>query len=96
MAKASVKQQGSRAQGKTQRRTGSSDAPMPRLPAERDESADTQTAGAPAADTDPLRADIRQASEDLAQGQVDTDLRGRTADGLMDRLKRKNPRSGTK
>ena len=96
MARGSVKQQGSHPQGKTQRRrTGGADAPMPRVPAERDESADTQVAGAPAPDTDPLRADIRQAREDLAQGQVDTDLHGRAADGLMDRLKRKNTRSGT-
>jgi hypothetical protein len=93
MANDSVKRQGS-ARGKTQRRTTGSDAPLPRIPAERDESADTQDAGAPAADSDPLRADMRQANADLAQGQVDTDERRRAANGLMDRLNRKNTRSG--
>lgn len=94
MARGSVRRQGSRPQGKTQRRTSDSQDPLPRLPAERDESADTQAAGAPQADRDPLRADIRQASEDLAQGQVDTDARQRAANELMDRLKRKKTRSG--
>jgi hypothetical protein len=92
MAKVSVKQQGS-TRGKTQRRTAGQDAPLPRIPAERDESADTQDAGAPAADSDPLRADMRQATADLAQGQVDTDGRRNAANGLMDRLKRKDTRS---
>jgi hypothetical protein len=93
MAKPSVKQQGS-ARGKTQRRTAGNDEPLPRIPAERDESADTQDTGAPAVDSDPLRADMRQAEVDLAQGQVDTDGRRRAANELMDRLKRKNTRSG--
>ncbi len=92
MTKVSVKRQGS-TQGRTQRRTGGSDAPLPRVPAERDESADTQDEGAPAANSDPLRADMRQANADLAQGQVDTDERQRAANGLMDRLQRKTTRS---
>ncbi len=92
MARGSVKQQGS-ARGKTQRRTEGTDAPLPRIPAERDESADTQQAGSLAADRDPLRADMRQAKADLAQGQVDTDERRRAGNELMDRLKGKNTRS---
>jgi hypothetical protein len=43
----------------------------PRLPHERDESHDSQ-----ASQPGPPRDDIKQAYEDLAHGQVDTDLRG--------------------
>jgi len=47
--------------------TDGGEAPMPRLPHERDE-----RAGAQKAPTDV----IRQAHDDLAQGRVDTDCRG--------------------
>lgn len=40
----------------------------PRLPHERDESEDSQTSG--------VRPDIKQAFDDLQDGQMDTDLRG--------------------
>ncbi len=70
-------------------RTEGNDDTWPRIPAERDESADTQRAdhGAPAAD-DPLREDMRIAQADLAKGRKDTDERSRASDELMERLRR--------
>ncbi|MCU0950025.1 MAG: hypothetical protein MUC68_02925 [Burkholderiaceae bacterium] len=89
MARDSQRQQPSRPIGRTARRTGGNDATWPRVPAERDESADTQRPenGAPTAD-DPLREDMRIAQDDLASGQKDTDERSRASDALMERLRR--------
>lgn len=94
--------------GRTQRRTTGGETPSARLPAERDESVDEPAdapadesaastlgaaGGAPAAD-DPLRADMRRAHDDLAQGQRDTDLRGDAAAVLMPRLRRSDRSDG--
>jgi hypothetical protein len=97
MAKEPRRQQPSAPVSRTERRTGGNDETWPRIPAERDESADEHKpgplTGAPTAD-DPLRSDMRQAQRDLAEGQIDTDERSRGSDQLMDRLKRNNSRSG--
>lgn len=89
MARDSQRQQPSRPIGRTERRTEGNDDTWPRIPAERDESADTQRAdhGAPAAD-DPMREDMRIAQADLAKGRKDTDERSRASDELMERLRR--------
>ncbi|SNS10897.1 hypothetical protein SAMN06265795_10159 [Noviherbaspirillum humi] len=47
------------------------DESTPRMPHERDESEDSQ-----ASQPGPKRDDIKQAYEDLKNGQVDTDMRG--------------------
>jgi hypothetical protein len=49
-------------------------APAPKQPHERDESPESQPTGS--APTDPGREDMRQASEDIERGLVDTDRRG--------------------
>lgn len=61
--------------GKTRVSLATDEAPSPRQPNERDESADSQQGqqGAP-------RARIRQAHDDLAAGRQDTDCRNRAAE----------------
>jgi hypothetical protein len=61
-------------QGQTQQRS-------PRMPHERDESADSQSAGEPSA-----RSVGAQAHQDLAQGQVDTD-KGPALDAAYDKVR---------
>lgn len=58
----------------------------PRLPHERDESADSQTQGAP-------RQDMQQAFHDLESGLVDTDLRGATP-GTVEANRPRNDAAG--
>lgn len=59
----------------------------PRLPHERDESADSQASGAP-------REDMQQAFDDLERGLVDTDLRGATP-GTAEANRPRNAPPGT-
>jgi hypothetical protein len=63
----------------TQRTARGAEAPAPRRPDERDESADSQAS--------PPRAVVKRAHDDLADGRVDTDQRSRGATELMQRLR---------
>ena len=51
--------------------TAADPSATPRLPHERDESDDSQQSGP--------RGDMQQAAKDIAEGQVDTDLRNKAA-----------------
>lgn len=62
-------------------------AASPRLPHERDESADSQASGGP-------REDMQQAFDDLERGLVDTDLRGATP-GTAEANRPRNAPPGT-
>jgi hypothetical protein len=68
----------------TQRSYQGADAPAPRRPDERDESADSQASQTP--DGSGPRAVMERAHADLAVGQVDTDQHSRAANELMRRL----------
>lgn len=74
--KSAEKRQQDAGQGDT--RVSSDQESVPRLPHERDESADSQNS--------PPRADIEQASRDLKRGLQDTD-RGPLADSAYRKLK---------
>ncbi|WP_206732427.1 hypothetical protein [Janthinobacterium sp. 17J80-10] len=63
-------------------------AASPRLPHERDESADSQAMGAP-------REDMQQAFDDLERGLVDTDLRGATPGTAEANRARSSPADAT-
>lgn len=68
----------------TQRTDRGADAPAPRRPDERDESADSQVSQSP--EGNGPRPVMQRAHADLAVGQVDTDQHSRAANGLMRRL----------
>jgi hypothetical protein len=68
-------------QGNTMPAQGESQQPSPRLPHERDESADSQAAGEPSG-----RRMAERARNDIEQGRVDTD-KGPALDATYDKVR---------